>query len=151
MKSKKKAKKRTWSFQQSSPWAEQTGFQLLPPWWVSGKWKLRGILQSHAEEVLRVHCAPSHPEGALCVSICKSRPYVNDLLTNLKAKSTCYKPQLLPFFCALCYCLYKPHNFRKCQVQLLYQDANCGKSAWTFMRKSLGENGMYWNQDKNNV
>lgn len=98
---------------------------------------LRGILQSHAEEVLPVHCASLHPEGALCVSICKNRPYVNDLLTNLKAKSTCYKPPLLPFFCALCYCLNKTHNFRKCQVPVLYQDANCGKSAHTFYQKAI--------------
>lgn len=96
-------------------------------------------------KVMRRKCSqfivlPRTPEGALCVSICKNRPYVYDLLTNLKAKSTCYKPPVLPFFCALCYCLNKTHHFRKCQVQVLYQDANCGKSAHTFTRKPLGEN-----------
>lgn len=59
---------------------------------------------------------PRTPEGALCVSICKNKPYVNDLLTNLKAKSICYKLPVSPFFCSLCYCLNRNHHFRQCQV-----------------------------------
>lgn len=83
------------------------------------------------------HCASSHPEGALCVSICKNRPYVNDLLTNLKAKSTCYKPPLLPFFCALRYCLNKTHNFRKRQVRVLHQDAKCTFTSSYIYQKAI--------------